>query len=116
MSPKKRARNSEGSAGEVRILPVPVRGEIRAGESLSERLLAAMGSHGVHFQDGDILVVKHKVVSKSEGSLVALDEVEPSKASRTWARQHGLDARVSELALRESRDHRASLIHPARGL
>jgi coenzyme F420-0:L-glutamate ligase/coenzyme F420-1:gamma-L-glutamate ligase len=80
-----------------------VRGEIRGGESLSDRLLAAMESRGVRFQDGDVLVVKHKVVSKSEGSLVALDEVQPSRASRIWARQHGLDARVSELALRESR-------------
>ena len=103
MSSSKKARNSSAASGEVRILPVPVRGEIRAGESLSERLLAAMGSRGERFQNGDILVVKHKVVSKSEGSLVALDEVQPSKASRTWARQHGLDARVSELALRESR-------------
>lgn len=101
MSSSKKA--SSAASGEVRILPVPVRGEIRAGESLSERLLAAMGSREIHFQDGDILVVKHKVVSKSEGSLVALDDVQPSKASRTWARQHRLDARVSELALRESR-------------
>jgi coenzyme F420-0:L-glutamate ligase / coenzyme F420-1:gamma-L-glutamate ligase len=64
--------------------------------------LAAAGSNGLRFQDGDILVVKHKVVSKAEGSLVALDEIEPSSASRTWARRYGLDARVSELALRES--------------
>ena len=73
MGSSKRATNSSAASGEVRILPVPVSGEIRAGESLSERVLAAMESRGVHFQDGDILVVKHKVVSKSEGSLVALD-------------------------------------------
>ena len=34
--------------------------------------------------------------------MVALDEIEPSSASRSWARRYGLDARVSELALRES--------------
>jgi coenzyme F420-0:L-glutamate ligase/coenzyme F420-1:gamma-L-glutamate ligase len=62
-----------------------------------------MRSCQVRLQDGDILVVKHKVVSKSEGSVVALDEVRPSTASRIWAGQHGLDPRVSELALRESR-------------
>ncbi|MGB6386204.1 MAG: coenzyme F420-0:L-glutamate ligase [Terriglobales bacterium] len=90
-------------AGEVRILPVAISGEIRAGESLGVRLLTAARSLGVRFQDGDILVVKHKVVSKSEGAVVALDEIRPSTASRTWARRFGLDARVSELALRESR-------------
>jgi coenzyme F420-0:L-glutamate ligase/coenzyme F420-1:gamma-L-glutamate ligase len=91
------------TAEEIRILPVAISGEIRAGESLSARLLAAARSLGLRFQDGDILVVKHKIVSKSEGALVALDGIRPSAASRTWARRFGLDARVSELALRESR-------------
>ena len=98
------ARHAEKrAAGEVRILPIAVSGEIRSGESLSTRLLAAVQSLGLGFQDGDILVVKHKIVSKAEGALVALDEIRPSKASRVWARRYRLDARVSELALRESR-------------
>jgi coenzyme F420-0:L-glutamate ligase / coenzyme F420-1:gamma-L-glutamate ligase len=93
----------ERAAGEVRIIPIVVSGEIRAGESLSAKLLGAVQSLGLGFQDGDILVVKHKIVSKAEGALVALDEIRPSAASRVWARRYGLDARVSELALRESR-------------
>ncbi len=91
------------AVGEICILPIVVSGEIRAGESLSTRLLEAARSLKLHFQDGDILVVKHKIVSKAEGALVALDGIRPSKASRVWARRYGLDARVSELALRESR-------------
>jgi coenzyme F420-0:L-glutamate ligase/coenzyme F420-1:gamma-L-glutamate ligase len=91
------------AAGEVRILPIAVSGEIRAGESLSKRLLAALQGSGVAFQDGDIVVVKHKIVSKAEGALVALGAIRPTAASRVWARRYGLDARVSELALRESR-------------
>lgn len=89
-------------AEEVRILPIAVSAEIRRGESLSARLLAAARSSRLSFRDGDILVVKHKIVSKAEGALVALDKIRPSKASRVWARRYGLDARVSELALRES--------------
>jgi coenzyme F420-0:L-glutamate ligase / coenzyme F420-1:gamma-L-glutamate ligase len=73
------------------------------GESLRARLLAAAQNTKLRFQDGDILVVKHKVVSKSEGSVVALDRIQPSPASKFWARRYGLDARVSELAVRESR-------------
>ena len=91
------------AAREIRILPIVVRGEIRAGDSLSEKLLAATLSAGLRFQDGDILVVKHKVVSKAEGALIALDKVRPSAASRVWARRWELDARIRELALRESR-------------
>src|ERR1700719_4041252 len=89
--------------GEIRILPIPVPGEIHPGDSLCANLLSAVLSIAIKFQDGDILVIKHKVVSKSEGALVALDEIRPSKASKFWARRYGLDARVSELALRESR-------------
>ncbi len=94
---------SKRADGEVCILPVAVRGEIRAGESLCARLLAAMRSLRLRLLDGDILVVKHKVVSKAEGALVALDEIRPSAASQFWARRYGLDARVTELAMRESR-------------
>src|ERR1700694_3235645 len=91
------------ATGEVWLLPIAVSGEIRARESLCARLLAAARSLGLRFQDGDILVLKHKVVSKAEGALVALDEIRPSAASRVWARRYGLDARVTELAVRESR-------------
>ena len=90
-------------AGEVRILPIAVSGEIRAGESLCARLLAATRSLGLRVQDGDILVVKHKVLSKAEGALVELAGIRASAASRVWARRYGLDARVIELAVRESR-------------
>src|ERR1700692_1674779 len=89
--------------GEIRILPVAVSEEIRAGDSLSARLMWAARRLGQRVQDGDIPLVKHKVLSKAEGALVALDEIRPSAASQNWARRYGLDARVSELALRESR-------------
>jgi coenzyme F420-0:L-glutamate ligase / coenzyme F420-1:gamma-L-glutamate ligase len=94
---------SASAAPEIRIMPLAVTGEFLPGDSLSERLLQAAKNSALRFQDGDILVVKHKVVSKSEGAMVALNEIEPSAASRIWARKHRLDARVSELAVRESR-------------
>lgn len=94
---------SRAAAGEVRILPLPVAGEIRPGDSLSEKLIAAARKIRVRLQDRDILLVKHKVVSKAEGALVTLDRIRPSSASRAWARRYGLDARVTELALLESR-------------
>jgi coenzyme F420-0:L-glutamate ligase / coenzyme F420-1:gamma-L-glutamate ligase len=98
-----RSSRFKRTAGEVRILPIAVSGEVRAGESLCAKLLAATRGLGLRFANGDILVVKHKIVSKAEGALVALNEIRPSTASRVWARRYGLDARVSELAVRESR-------------
>ncbi len=97
------SNTTKRAPGEIRILPIAVSGEIRPGDSLIAKLLAAARSLKLRFHDGDILVVKHKIVSKAEGALVALDEVRPSAASRAWARRYGLDVRVLELALRESR-------------
>jgi len=101
--PGARTGVGKNASAEVRIIPIAVSREIRAGEALGATLLAAAHSLGVIFQDGDILVVKHKVISKAEDALVALDDIRPSALSRAWARRFGLDARVSELAIRESR-------------
>jgi coenzyme F420-0:L-glutamate ligase/coenzyme F420-1:gamma-L-glutamate ligase len=98
-----RTGKTSRAAGEISMLPIAVAGEISAGDSLGAKLLEAMRVRGLVFEDGNILVVKHKVVSKSEGAVVALEQIEPSAAARAWARTYGLDARVSELALRESR-------------
>jgi coenzyme F420-0:L-glutamate ligase/coenzyme F420-1:gamma-L-glutamate ligase len=98
-----RSATGNRATGEIRIIPVVVRGEIRAGESLCAILIEAARRLRLRVREGDILVVKHKVVSKAEGATVALDEIEPSAASRAWARRYGVDARVSELAVRESR-------------
>jgi coenzyme F420-0:L-glutamate ligase / coenzyme F420-1:gamma-L-glutamate ligase len=100
---RSRRRNSDDVPKEIRVHPVVVEGEILAGEKLSQRLLAAVRNADLRFQEGDILVVKHKAVSKSEGELVDLDKIHPSPSTLRWARRYGLDARVSELALRESR-------------
>ena len=89
--------------GEVQILPLPLADEVKTGDSIVQKLLAAAKNSGIRFRDRDILVVKHKIVSKAEGVFVELDAITPSPSSRAWARTHGLDARVSELALRESR-------------
>ena len=48
-------------------------------------------------------MVKHKIVSKAEGRIVDLATIKPSPHSATWANKYKLDARVIELALRESR-------------
>ena len=87
---------------ELRVIPVQVTGEIRPGDSLAATLLAALREQGLSLAGGDILVVKHKIVSKAEGQLVELDRIKPSASSRHWARRYKVDARVTELALKQS--------------
>jgi len=88
---------------ELHLMPIPFADEVRPGDSLADKLLAAMRTRRLRLQSGDILVVKHKIVSKSEGCLVDLAGITPSAESIAWAKQYSLDARVIELALRESR-------------
>jgi len=97
------SRSGERAAGEVRVVPLRMAGEVCAGDSLTEMLLVSAQRSGLRFREGDILIVKHKVISKAEGAIVALDDVRPSVASKGWAKRYGLDARVTELGIRESR-------------
>src|SRR5271167_1672629 len=90
-------------ARELRIIPVSLADEIRPGDSLAEKLVQALKHLNLSLRKGDILIVKHKIVSKAEGQLVSLEKVTPSASSRTWARRYNLDARVTEVALAESR-------------
>jgi coenzyme F420-0:L-glutamate ligase / coenzyme F420-1:gamma-L-glutamate ligase len=88
---------------DLRIIPVPLADEIRSGDSLAEKLVRALKHLNLELRTGDILIVKHKIVSKAEGQLVPLDKIRPSASSRAWARRYKLDARVTEVALAESR-------------
>jgi coenzyme F420-0:L-glutamate ligase/coenzyme F420-1:gamma-L-glutamate ligase len=87
---------------ELRVLPIRLNDEVRPGDSIPHLLIAALEKQGLQLCAQDILVIKHKIVSKAEGQLVALDSIRPSRVSRQWAQRFGLDARVTELALRES--------------
>ena len=91
------------ATAELRIIAVPLEGEVKPGNSLAEKLFQALKLQRLSLAEGDILVVKHKIVSKAESQLVQLDTIRPSAESRAWARRYKLDARVSELALRESK-------------
>jgi coenzyme F420-0:L-glutamate ligase/coenzyme F420-1:gamma-L-glutamate ligase len=88
---------------EMRIIPVPVADEVRPGDSIVDKLFKALKASDTSLKQGDVLVVKHKIVSKAEGQLVPLDTIKPSAASRRWAGRYELDPRVTELALRESK-------------
>ena len=94
---------SGSGASELRIIPIPLAKEIVCGDSISRELLASLKQEGVGLKAGDILVIKHKIVSKAEGRMIVLNTIKPSTESRAWAKQYRLDARVIELALRESR-------------
>jgi coenzyme F420-0:L-glutamate ligase/coenzyme F420-1:gamma-L-glutamate ligase len=88
---------------QVQIIAVAGMPEVRPGDDLAALILEAARGQGADIEDGDVLVVTQKIVSKAEGRLVALRQVEPSPHARELAAQTGKDARLLEVILRESR-------------
>jgi coenzyme F420-0:L-glutamate ligase/coenzyme F420-1:gamma-L-glutamate ligase len=78
-------------------------GEILPGDAVSDALLRALRQQNLKILPGDILAIKHKVVSKAEAQMVVLDLVRPSPAARRWATRYKLDARVVHLAMQQAR-------------
>ncbi|MEX2613876.1 MAG: coenzyme F420-0:L-glutamate ligase [Gaiellaceae bacterium] len=84
---------------EVRVLPLRGIPELEKGDDLGALLVAAAAAGG-GFEPGDVLVVAQKAVSKVEGRVVYLSDVEPSAKARELAGEE--DARRMEVILRES--------------
>jgi coenzyme F420-0:L-glutamate ligase/coenzyme F420-1:gamma-L-glutamate ligase len=90
-------------SAELRILPLRVRRDVRPGDDLADLLLAALDRQKLRLAPGDILVVTHKIVSKSEGAVVPLKSVKPTSPARSWAKRFEVDPRLTELALAQAR-------------
>ena len=82
----------------VAVLPGGVP-DVRPGDDLAALLAAAAADA---LAPGDVLVVAHKIVSKAEGRIVALADVQPGERAIALAAEHGKDARLMEVILGES--------------
>ena len=89
-------------AAETRIIALQGMPEVRPGDDLAALILEAVERQGLAFEQGDVLVVTQKVVSKAEGRIVDLDSVEPGPFARQIAERWEKDARVVEVVLGES--------------
>ena len=99
----KSRRDGTNAAPDLRIIPIRLADEIHPGDSLPDILLASLRRNRIRLQAGDILIVKHKIVSKAESRLVDLASIAPSAESMAWAKHYHLNPRVIELALRQAR-------------
>lgn len=77
---------------------------VKAGDDLSAILMKTLDSNGMPLENGDILVVAQKIVSKAEGRFVNLTTVTPSERAHRYAGITAKDPRLVELILSESQD------------
>jgi coenzyme F420-0:L-glutamate ligase/coenzyme F420-1:gamma-L-glutamate ligase len=92
---------TEVAPSEVRVIPLEGIPELRDGDDLPALLAEAAVLTG-GFVDDDVVVVAQKAVSKVEGRVVSLDEVEPSARAVELAGADG-DPHHVEWILRETR-------------
>ncbi len=87
----------------ISIFVIPGLPEIRKGDDLSTQIVLAARRAEIDFEDGDILVVAQKIVSKAEGRIVQLSKVEPTAPAVELAKKLANNPRLVEVILRESR-------------
>ena len=88
---------------EVRVIGIEGMPEIWVGDDLAGLMIDAALAQGTPIEDGDVLVVTQKVVSKVEDKVVSFDDVKASPLAVTITEGHRRDPRHTELILRESK-------------
>jgi coenzyme F420-0:L-glutamate ligase/coenzyme F420-1:gamma-L-glutamate ligase len=87
----------------LELIAVESIGEVRAGDAIGNLICDACARQGVSLLDRDILVVAQKIVSKAEGRIVNLGNVEPSARALELGRELDKDAALVQVILDESR-------------
>ena len=87
---------------EIRAIGIEGMPEVRAGDDLAAQIMDACAGQGTSIDDGDVLVVTQKVVSKAEGRVMTVDAVVASPLAVAITEGHRRDPRHTEMILRES--------------
>lgn len=88
---------------ELRIIPIQHIGDVAPGADLGVLISEALRAQDLTIEPGDIFVITQKIVSKAEGRIVHLEDVQASEFARSIARQYDKDAEHVEIVLRESK-------------
>jgi len=84
------------------VVPVAGLPEVGRGADIGGLILESLKSQGKRLRNGDVLVVKQKIVSKAEGRTIRLTDVVPGRRAKRLAEELGKDPKLVELILRES--------------
>lgn len=87
----------------IEIIPIQNLPLIGKADNLAELICAFAKKQGTPLQNGDVVVITHVMISKAEGAIVNLDEVEPSEFAKTVAKQMDKDPAMVEVVLREAK-------------
>jgi len=76
---------------------------VKQGDNLAKLIVATLQREGVILNDGDVIVIAHKVVSKAESRIVRLKDIKPSEKAEKIAKVTLKDPGLVELILQETK-------------
>jgi coenzyme F420-0:L-glutamate ligase/coenzyme F420-1:gamma-L-glutamate ligase len=77
---------------------------MKKGDKIAQLVVNAAEKQRTPLQDKDVVVITHKIVSKSEGSTVNLDDVTPSLRAKEIAQKTGKEPALVEVILGETKE------------
>jgi coenzyme F420-0:L-glutamate ligase / coenzyme F420-1:gamma-L-glutamate ligase len=89
--------------------------EVRTGDDLARLIVQALHAEqplATPLHDGQIVVIAHKAVSKAEGAVVDLADIQPGARARDLAAEQGKDPRAVQVVL----DQSAEILRAANGV
>jgi len=84
----------------IQIIPVKIKEDVQPNDDIIEMILS---SSKMSINDGDILVLSQKIISKREGRIINLNSIIPSELSVGIASAYEKDPRLVEAVLSESK-------------
>ena len=82
----------------MQIIPIEIKKEIEPGDDISDLIL-----NSTKIEEGDILIVAQKIISKQENRMVDISAVSPSLLSEGIGAQYNKDPKLVELILSETK-------------
>jgi len=82
----------------LQIIPIHIEKEIESSDDISKLII-----NSTDLNDGDIIVIAQKIISKQEGRIIDLSSVTPSLLAEGISSQYHKDPRIVELILSESK-------------
>ena len=83
----------------MQVIPIHLKNDVQPADDLVDLLLSSSKSA---FENGDVLVVSQKIISKHEGQVVKLESIIPSELSIGIASAYDKDPKLVEAILSES--------------
>ncbi len=88
----------------LQIIPIPLEKDVARDDDIGRLIMHSLKANRVSIKNYDVVVVAQKIVSKSEGRILDLSTVKPSRYAFELASKTKKDPRFVELIINESRN------------